>query len=233
MLSTSNLVFEMQDKTLALTYDDGPGPHTLEIAEFLNQQNIRATFFVVGKHVRERREVVEKVAMLGHLIGNHTDTHPSLTDPTFEPAQLTHEVLEADRQIQQFTSNRQLFLRTPGGEWPPNFAEALIRNDDLRKYSGPVNWDIDGGDYEIGWTRNRDPAKPPYTLELCLAEYLQKIRNAEKGKRIVLLHDWSADPGDLGERLRGNNRTFALTQLLVSQLTDFRFVTLDQVATSG
>ncbi len=226
-----SLHFEFPDKTLALTYDDGPGPHTLEIAEFLHDRGIQATFFVVGKHVRLRREIVGKVASLGHLIGNHTDTHTPLPEFASEPDKLAKEITDADREILQFIADRPFFLRTPGGYWDSNFAEALNRHTELDKYSGPVNWNIAHGDYEIGSPRPLKSANPLYTFDECQHNYLQDIR--QKGRGIVLLHDWSADAGELGEELQSKNRTLELTKSLVPLLTGFNFVALDKIRISS
>jgi peptidoglycan/xylan/chitin deacetylase (PgdA/CDA1 family) len=227
MFSSGNLPLELPNKTLALTYDDGPGPHTLAIAEFLHDRRIAATFFVVGQHVRERRAIVREVAKLGHLIGNHTDTHTPFRDLESDPDRVIQEVMDADREIQQFVGNRAFFLRTPGGEWYSSFAEALNRNNELHKYSGPIAWHIDCADYEIGSPRYRKPGNPIYTFEQCQECYLQRVR--ERGHGIVLLHDWSADAGDLGEQLRSKNRTLELTKSLMPQLTDFKFIALDEI----
>jgi len=228
MLSNKHLHFALEPKTLALTYDDGPGPRTLELAEFLTQNNITATFFVVGRHVREHREVVAKVAKLGHLIANHTDTHPSLVKRPIDADQLTREVVAAHHEIQQFVGDRKLFLRTPGGEPLRGLAATLNRNPELQNYYGAVNWDIQRGDYEVGspWC-----GYSQYTLELCQQEHLEWICKEEKG--VVLLHDWSADPPQpRGETLRRNNRTLELTKWLIPRLEGFKFVTLDEIAES-
>lgn len=202
---------------------------TLELAEFLSQNNIPATFFVVGKHVRENREVVEKVAKLGHLIGNHTDTHPSLVKPPIDADELTREVVAADREIQELVGTRKFFLRTPGGEPLRGFADALSQNAELQRYFGQVNWDIQFGDYEIGSPWREFPL---YTLELSQELHLEGIRKARQG--VVLLHDWSADPPQpRGEELRRKNRTLELTKWLIPRLTDdFQFVALDQIPES-
>ena len=78
----------MPEKTLCLTYDDGPGathgpgpgPRTLELAGYLRDEGIPATFFMVGQHARLLADVPLAVSRLGHLVGNHTDTHRSLLE---------------------------------------------------------------------------------------------------------------------------------------------------------
>src|SRR5215469_9355645 len=67
-------------KQLALTYDDGPNdPHSLRLLEVLARHQVRATFFTIGQYVQRRPDVVREVAQAGHVIGNHTFTHPLLT----------------------------------------------------------------------------------------------------------------------------------------------------------
>src|SRR5438034_11097004 len=66
-------------KQLALTFDDGPNdPHTLRLLEVLSKHNVRATFFLIGRYVHVRPDIVRELATGGHVIGNHTFTHPNL-----------------------------------------------------------------------------------------------------------------------------------------------------------
>src|SRR5271156_1727645 len=66
-------------KQIALTYDDGPNdPHTLKLLEVLAKHNVRATFFMIGRYVRQRPDIARVVAQAGHVIGNHPFTHPLL-----------------------------------------------------------------------------------------------------------------------------------------------------------
>ena len=67
-------------KQLALTYDDGPNdPHTLRLLEILARHNVHATFFLIGRYVEQRPDIVRELVKAGHVIGNHTFTHPLLT----------------------------------------------------------------------------------------------------------------------------------------------------------
>src|SRR5712692_2019519 len=66
-------------KQLALTYDDGPNdPHTLRLLEALARHNVHATFFLIGRYVQQRHDIVRDISRAGHVIGNHTFTHPLL-----------------------------------------------------------------------------------------------------------------------------------------------------------
>src|SRR5579862_7089155 len=66
-------------KQIALTYGDGPNdPHTLHLLDVLAKNNVRATFFMIGRFVKERPDIARAVAKAGHVIGNHTYNHPLL-----------------------------------------------------------------------------------------------------------------------------------------------------------
>jgi peptidoglycan-N-acetylglucosamine deacetylase len=64
---------------VALTYDDGPNDAaTMQLLEVLARHNVRATFFMIGRFVLQRPEIARAVLAAGHLVGNHTMTHPWL-----------------------------------------------------------------------------------------------------------------------------------------------------------
>jgi peptidoglycan/xylan/chitin deacetylase (PgdA/CDA1 family) len=76
--SSSNLRYfaPIREKTLTLTFDDGPNPeHTPAILETLRRHNVQATFFLVGENVRRYPELVRAIHAGGHEIGNHTYSH--------------------------------------------------------------------------------------------------------------------------------------------------------------
>src|SRR3954470_1085319 len=66
-------------RQLALTFDDGPNdPHTLNLLDVLAKRDVKATFFLIGKHAAVKPEIARRIAAAGHVIGNHTYTHPNL-----------------------------------------------------------------------------------------------------------------------------------------------------------
>src|SRR5580704_2887038 len=65
---------------MAITFDDGPNPAvTPGVLELLERHNVTATFFLIGQRVRAFPALAREIASSGHAIGNHTETHPSLT----------------------------------------------------------------------------------------------------------------------------------------------------------
>src|SRR5215831_4531400 len=86
-------------KQLALTYDDGPNdPHTFRLLEVLAKHNVRATFFLIGRYVRERADIARELIRAGHIACNHTFTHPLLTFKS--AAQIRKELTDCRKAIQ-------------------------------------------------------------------------------------------------------------------------------------
>ena len=208
----------LPDHTLVLTYDDGPGPNTLPIAEYLRVKDIPATFFVIGKHARQWPEVLVRVSALGHRLGNHTWTHHG---PDGLPSQLTtggDVVDEVRRTAGLLPAIKPIAFRAPGGLWNTGVAKKL--NDDAalsNTHVGPFYWDVEGRDWQA-WREGSPPAA-------AAERYLAEIRDKKRG--IVLLHDSSAD----GPEYVATNRTYELTRALVPMLIadGFRFAPLDEV----
>src|SRR5258708_32418321 len=66
-------------RKLAITFDDGPNPAiTPKLLDLLDRYNAKATFFLIGRYVRECPELVKEIIARGHTAGNHTETHPNL-----------------------------------------------------------------------------------------------------------------------------------------------------------
>jgi peptidoglycan/xylan/chitin deacetylase (PgdA/CDA1 family) len=216
----------LPEQTLCLTFDDGPGetsgpgtgPRTLEIAQYLSDQNVPATFFMVGKFASDLPAIMPQLARLGHLVGNHSYDHPNLVAYAAAGADVVAQVARTDGLIRKWIDAPVVFFRPPYGAWNTDVASALNGNLTVSlSHAGPVGWEIDGSD----WAYWKDKASP----EACAADYLQKIEVQRRG--IVLMHDCSADL-DVVKRV---NRTFELVQLLIPMLRErgYDFRRLDQI----
>ena len=81
---------------MAITFDDGPNPSvTPKVLELFERYNAKATFFLIGQRVRVFPELAREIAVRGHAIGNHTETHPSLT--FLSPGRITEELEQLRR----------------------------------------------------------------------------------------------------------------------------------------
>jgi peptidoglycan-N-acetylglucosamine deacetylase len=101
-------------RKLAITFDDGPNPAiTPQLLELLERYKARATFFVVGKFVRECPELLLETASRGHVIGNHTDAHPNLS--LLGPDGIAVELRCCNSSIGEATGASPKWFRPPYG----------------------------------------------------------------------------------------------------------------------
>ena len=102
----------------ALTYDDGPNDHATDgLLDVLARHHARATFFMIGSFVRQRPEIVRRVHAAGHLIGNHTQTHPWLS---FQSSRVIRQQLRDCNHALEDTLGAPIhYLRPPHGARRP------------------------------------------------------------------------------------------------------------------
>ena len=100
-------------KAIALTFDDGPSESTPELLTILDAYRAPATFFQCGVNVRRLPAIAKEVAVRGHEIGNHTDTHPRLDFKSREF--IRRELTAAQESIQLATGLRPTYFRSPYG----------------------------------------------------------------------------------------------------------------------
>jgi peptidoglycan/xylan/chitin deacetylase (PgdA/CDA1 family) len=100
-------------KSIALTFDDGPSPGTTEILAILDQYKVRATFFQCGVNVLRASELSQTIHAAGHEIGNHSHTHPNcaLKSPSF----IDTEFSRAQDAIAECIGTAPKLLRAPYG----------------------------------------------------------------------------------------------------------------------
>jgi peptidoglycan-N-acetylglucosamine deacetylase len=154
-------------KQLALTYDDGPNdPHTLRLLEVLARCEVKATFFLIGSRVQQRPDIVREIFGAGHIIGNHTFTHPLLTFKSI--FEIRREISDCRSVLQDATGDHSNLFRPPFGGRRP----AVLR---IARELGldPVMWNLTGYDWN---------APPAEVIE-------KKVANGIRGGDVILLHD--------------------------------------------
>ncbi|KAJ7102287.1 hypothetical protein B0H15DRAFT_813999 [Mycena belliarum] len=100
--------------TWGLTYDDGPSPYTPDLLQFLNEKNLKSTFFVVGSRVISFPSFLQTEYMQGHQIAVHTWSHPSLT--TLTNAQIIGELGWSKKVIKDVLGVTPSHFRPPFGD---------------------------------------------------------------------------------------------------------------------
>jgi peptidoglycan/xylan/chitin deacetylase (PgdA/CDA1 family) len=101
---------------MMLTFDDGPNPdYTPHILDTLAKYDVRAMFFLCGECVVENRELVARMAEEGHVVGNHTWTHPLLT--ALSRREIRDEMASTSDAIEDTYGERPQWFRAPYGAW--------------------------------------------------------------------------------------------------------------------
>ena len=103
----------------ALTYDDGPNdPWTGRLLDLLARHEVHATFFLIGRYVRQRPELVREIQAAGHLIGNHTVTHPWLAVQSRQ--RIREELAGCNAALEDVLGQPVRFFRPPHGSRRPD-----------------------------------------------------------------------------------------------------------------
>ena len=154
-------------KRLGLTYDDGPNdPHTLRLLEILARHNTHATFFLIGRYVRQRPDVAREVVRAGHVVGNHTLTHPLLIYKS--ESEIRRELNDCRMALQDSIGQHSNLFRPPFGGRRPAVLR-IVRELGLE----PVMWNVTGYDWS---------APPAAVIE-------RKVARQIRGGDVILLHD--------------------------------------------
>ncbi|MEH2148868.1 polysaccharide deacetylase family protein [Nostoc sp.] len=188
------------DKVIALTFDDGPGPkNTAQILEILKKNEIKATFFMVGEMVKYFPQVAKQVAADGHVIGNHTWHH------WYRHMDLATAASEIDRTaeiIYKTTGEKTTLFRPPGG----------FLNNGLAEYAKNEKYAVMMWSEESGDAQRRSPQAPGLVKNV--------LKYAKPGA-IVLMHDGG------GNRSKSVK---ALPEMIAGlKAQGYRFVTIPQL----
>lgn len=107
---------DINNKTIYLTFDEGyENGYTSKILDVLKASKVKAAFFITGDYLRRNPELVKRMVNEGHIVGNHTDNHPSL--PTLTDEALKKEIVNLSDSFQKLTGIKMSYLRPPMGEY--------------------------------------------------------------------------------------------------------------------
>ena len=158
---------------VALTFDDGPHPESANlILDILKEKGIKATFFLVGKRIKEHPEIVRRMIAEGHVVGNHTQDHLRLVD--LKPAQIETELENCEKNFERAVPGHRMELFRPPG---------MRFNAEVVKLAGErgctmVGWSEAAQDFISTSHRHPDP-------NLVRTHIVEQVENGS----IILLHD--------------------------------------------
>ncbi len=190
-------------KRVALTFDDGPDPRfTNGVLDVLNQYNVPATFFMLGSKAVANPKIVKQVQNRGHVIGNHTYSHPNLVKES-DIKTLEQEVTRTEDALNDIIGYRTKLFRPPYGFLYNELVEKL---GEMNYYV--IAWSVDSLDWQ---------EDPP---EVIASNVLDNIHPGA----IILMHD-GAEPDE--DR---TNTIESLHQIIPAlQKQGYEFVTVPEL----
>lgn len=187
---------------IAITFDDGPDAlYTGQILDILKQHNVPATFFLIGQNCLNHPQVVQRIHREGHVIGNHTWSHPNLAK--VDKQRLQKEIFDTAEVIKKLTGVQTSLVRPPYGSVNRETLEYLRQHNYVT-----VNWSVDSVDW-----RDRQ-------VDQILINTLPDVKDGG----IMLLHSGGGEGQDL-------SATVAMLPELIHTLrvNGYTFVTLDKL----
>ena len=158
---------DTKDKVCAISFDAAWGnEQTDTLLDILDENNVKTTFFLVGDWVKKYPDSVKKIAEKGHDIGNHSSTHPYMTQ--LSAVKMTKELTDCNNEVKKLTGKCPTLFRPPYGDYNNDVVEAV---NSLSMYC--VQWNIDSLDW-------KDPS-PERIVQNC-------VNKLEPGS-IILLHN--------------------------------------------
>ena len=155
-------------KVVALTFDDGPNSTTTNQAlDTLSKYGIKATFFVLGKNVSGNEEILKRMKADGHVIGNHSWSHPVLSKLSLDEAK--KQITDTEDALTKVLGSSSKLMRPPYGAITDDIRNSL----DLSF----IMWDVDS----LDWKSKNEAA--------ILTEIQREVKNGS----IILMHDIHAE----------------------------------------
>ena len=188
----------------ALTFDDGPNPAiTPCLLDLLDKFDAKATFFVIGRFVRECPQLVREISSRGHLVGNHSQTHPNLF--WLSPGGVRSELQQCQDALRETLGAPAKYFRPPFGHRNP----WVVRS--ARKLGmQTIMWTLLPGDWRerpVGWLIPRlqpiadnaqHPAQHSSGDVLCLHDGAHRQLNGDRTLTLAALEYWLPRWRDLG-----------------------------------
>ena len=174
---------------ISLTYDDGPGPGTVDLAKYLHSENICATFFVVGDSDPGggymHYPFLDSLIYYGQRIGNHTLNHRDLK--TLSCSDRIYQIKQNQLSIDPLIYNNLCYFTPPWFSWSRPVSECILSDPELNHLRGPIGMTFDSEDYLY---RNYPSASE------CANKFVNDSTNLKRFNRgdggIIKMHDFNS-----------------------------------------
>jgi peptidoglycan-N-acetylglucosamine deacetylase len=177
-------------RRIALTFDDGPDPRTTpQILDSLREYDLKATFFVLGRQVKERASLLRRIVKEGHTIGNHSYNHTDMSDLSQKRMRL--ELRRTQEAVDEALGYHysMVLMRPPYGNPYFDGSDALPVFRKVVRDQGlfPILWTVDPRDYLRG-------GRPEGVLRGIV--HADETERKGKGDQVLLLHDTHRQTAD-------------------------------------
>ncbi|WP_432922581.1 polysaccharide deacetylase family protein [Microbispora sp. CA-135349] len=181
---------------VGLTYDDGPNPsNTTNLLNTLKANGLRATFFNIGQNAQNNPSLVRAQVDAGMWVGNHSYTHPHLTQ--MNSSQIQSELQRTQQAIQQATGSAPKLFRPPYGE-----TNSTLKSVEQQLGLREIIWDVDSQDWNGAST----------------AQIVQAAGRLQNGQ-IILMHDQYATTVQAISQIAANLRSRNMCAGMISPTT--------------
>lgn len=173
-------------KSLYLTFDAGfENGYTADILDVLKKEKVPAAFFLVGTYLKENPELIKRMAAEGHLVGNHTMTHPDMSAIADDEA-FRRELAGVEKEYQEITGKKmKKFYRPPQGK----FSFANLQQAEKLGYT-TVFWSL----AYVDWYVDQQPTRE---------EAMAKLMPRTHPGAVILLHSTSKTNAQILSELIG------------------------------
>lgn len=187
------------EKVLYLTFDCGWEYENLtsRVLDILKEKNVPAAFFCTLDHIKKQGDLINRMINEGHIVGNHSTTHPSF--PSLSPSEMAKELETTENYLRENFGYCSKFFRFPSGE----YSEKALQVISSIGYMS-VFWSVAYNDWNVENIQGKD-----YTVKTVT----ERLHNGA----VILLHSVSKDNaealGEIIDRARAEGYVFrALTE---------------------
>ncbi|MFC5404791.1 delta-lactam-biosynthetic de-N-acetylase [Cohnella soli] len=194
---------DTRKKELYLTFDNGyENGYTAQVLDVLKAKQVHAAFFVTGHYVKDQPELVKRMVQEGHIVGNHSWSHPDMTQ--ISDHLIKEELAKVQTRVAELTGQKEMrFMRPPRGI----FSERMLNSSRTSGYTN-VFWSIAYKDWEVNQQKGQEHA------------YRMVVSQLHPGA-VILLHSVSKDNaealGRIIEDARKQGYVFQSLDRLVSK----------------
>ncbi len=197
-IPNSQFYIDPEKPMIALTFDDGPSKITPEILDILEQNDARATFFVLGHKVESKTETLKRIQEMGCEIGNHSWDHPSFKKLNYE--KISKQISSTNEKVKNVTDLKPTLMRPPYGAYNDTAIKALKEQG-----MSIILWSVDTLDWK---SRNADAV---YNLTM----------SSVKDGAIILFHDLYPSTKAAVEKIIPELKSQGYQLVTVSELMSF------------